>query len=133
MAVYGIGAMYGGTDDKSEEFVKREVAAIGSHPERAPGLHAQLAQIKAGDLMFIKSYAPQVGLWIKAVGIVTAPGVRRDDDLRWCIGVRWTWSGELKLGEIGDRCDLVRRGPLYEEFNPEVIRRVIDLLLGAEA
>jgi hypothetical protein len=48
MSVYGIGATYGGTEDKSEDFVRNGVACIGWPPEDAPAAHAQMKGIKAG-------------------------------------------------------------------------------------
>jgi hypothetical protein len=133
MAVYGIGAMYGGTEDMSEEFVRNGVACLGFDPRRAPGLHAQLSKVKAGDVIFIKSYVPQSGLHIKAVGIVTDPDLRKiTEAMGWGIGVRWAWNERVTLGKLEDHCDHLRRGSLYEEFNPEVVRRVIDLLVPAE-
>ena len=77
MAVYGIGAMYGGTEDMSEKFLENGVACIGFDPGDAPGLHEQLSKVKAGDVIFIKSYVPTSGLHIKAVGIVIDPDLRK--------------------------------------------------------
>ena len=130
MAVYAIGAYYSRRGDVSEEFVKNGVACIGYSEERAPGLYEQLSKIKAGDVIFIKSWVPQSGLHIKAVGIVVNPHVCPHETLGSCIGVRWAWSGEwVTVGKLADRGDNLRVGTLYEEFNPKVVRCVVDLLV----
>ena len=60
MAVFGIGAMYSGTEDMSHEFIRNSVACIGFAPSDAPALHLQMSKVKAGDVMFIKSYVPPI-------------------------------------------------------------------------
>jgi hypothetical protein len=132
MAVYGIGAMYGGTDDKSEEFVRNGVACIGWEPDDAKAAHAQMKGIKAGDIIFIKSYAPNAGLHIKAVGVVTNAMFRKvTAALGYGVDVRWVPmpDGRIVLGPVEDHSDYMRRGSLYEEFNPDVIRLVLDVLV----
>ena len=130
MAMFGIGAMYGGTDDKTDAFIQNSVACIGFDPKDAPGLHLQLSKLKTGDIIFIKSYVPQSGLHIKAVGIVTDPDFRKiTDDLGWGVSVRWVSSERITIGKLQDFCDHLRRGSLYEEFNPQVAKTVIDKLV----
>jgi hypothetical protein len=133
MAVYGIGATYG-TADQSENFVRNGVACVGWLPDDAPAAHAQMSSIKAGDVIFIKSYAPTAGLHIKAVGIVTDATFRKiTDALGYGVSVRWVSmpNGRIALGPVQDHSDYMRRGSLYEEFNPTVIRRVLDVLVPA--
>lgn len=132
MAVFGIGAMYGGKEDKSDEFIRNGVACIGFESNDAPGLHIQMSKIKAGDIIFIKSYVPQSGLHVKAVGIVTDPEFRKiTEALGHGIGVRWVPCERTTIGKLQDYCDHMRRGSFYEEFNPEVVRHVIDTLVPA--
>jgi len=131
MAVYGIGAMYDGTDDYTETFVQMGVACVGWPPDDAPAIHAQMKSVKAGDIFFIKSFAPTAGLHITAVGIVTDSTFRLiTDALGWGVSVRWLPlpEGRIVLGALEDHSDYMRRGTLYEEFNPTVIREVIDTL-----
>jgi hypothetical protein len=131
MAVYGIGATYGGTDDRSETFIRMGLACIGWSPEEAPAVHGQMSAIKGGDLIFIKSFPPNSGLHIKAVGVVIDPRSRKiSDALGWGIDVRWRGLPEtILVGALEDRSDFMRRGSLYEEFNPSVIRQVLDALI----
>ena len=132
MAVYGIGAMYEGTEDQTDNFVKMGVACVGWQPHDAPAAHAQMASVKMGDVFFIKSYAPSAGLHIKAVGIVTDSTFRKiTDSLGWGVSVRWIPipDGRIAIGPVEDHSDYLRRGTLYEEFNPTVIKRVLDVLV----
>lgn len=133
MAVYGIGAMYDGTVDQTDIFVQLGVACVGWTERDAPAIYAQMRSVKAGDIFFIKSYAPTAGLHIKAVGIVTDPTFRPiTDALGWGVSVRWLplreGGGRIAIGPLGDHSDYLRRGTLYEEFNPTVIKAIIDVL-----
>jgi len=49
---------------------------------------------------------------------------------RACLGVRWIWSGEEYMGFIQDKYN-VRNTTLYEEYNPGIQNRVIELLTSA--
>lgn len=127
MAVFGIGANY--DRDVSGDFIDRGLACIGYKEEDAPPAHDILRSIKTADLIFIKSFTPQAGLIIKAVGIVIDSRVTDVVGLGKGLPVRWEWKGEDRLGKLEDRWP-VRTVTIYEEHNPEVKRRVIDLLLS---
>ena len=132
MAVYGIGAMFGGIDDQTQKFVDMGVACIGWSPHDAPAAHQQMASVKMGDIIFIKSFAPQAGLHIKAVGVVTDPHFRPiTQALGWGVDVRWrpVPDGRIVVGALNDHADFMRRGSLYEEFNPTVINTVLGILV----
>ena len=51
MAVYGIGAMYGGADDQTDNFIKMSVACVGWSPTDAPAAHAQMASVKTARIL----------------------------------------------------------------------------------
>jgi hypothetical protein len=130
MAVFGIGAYYDGTTDMTDAFLSNGVACIGWPAHEAPPLHKLMGHIRMGDIVYIKAQPPNQGLTIKGVGIVTDDEVFRDTDLgEACLRARWVWSGNEFLGHITDRYP-VRSITLYEEFNPEIIRRVIELLVS---
>lgn len=137
MATYGFGAAYGGSEDMTSTFVGAGGAFVGWSSDEAPSAHAMLRQIEVGDLVFLKAFPPSIGLIVKAAGIVTEtaeplmvyeiPGV----------GVRVDWTfyghrdgGTKLLGKIGDKADFTRSGTLYREYNPDVQRRIIHLVLG---
>lgn len=136
MAIYGFGAAYSGTEDMTAAFVEAGGAFVGWSKAEAPSAHAMLRQIEVGDLVFLKSFPPSMGLIVKAAGIVTDT----EEPLQlWeipGIGVRVKWTfygptggGHKLLGKIGDKADFMRGGTLYREHNPEVQRRIIDLVL----
>lgn len=128
MAIFGIGASYDG-NDMSADFQNRGVACVGWTEEAAPPAHALLRQLRAGDLIFIKSWTPQRGLSVKAVGIVTQAKVRTfSKRLGTGVPVRWQWSGEVRIGKLNDKWP-VRSVTIYEEQHPEVQAIVIGLLL----
>lgn len=129
MAIFGVGAMYGGTNDVSEDFITRGIACVGWPETEAPSLHNLLKHIKTGDIVYIKSHPPTVGLIIKAVGVVIVGDIIEDSNLGVGIPVRWVWTGEDRVGRLEDKYP-VRNLTIYEEYNPEVQMRVIDLLLG---
>lgn len=65
---------------------------------------------------------------IKAVGIVVDDKARSDPSLGACLKVKWVWHGHEAMGKIDDKYN-VRNITLYEEVNPIVQERVIQLLL----
>lgn len=136
MATYAFGAAYGGNDDKTRAFIAKSAAFIGWMPEEAPFLHNMLRQVEVGDLVFLKSFAPSVGLLIKAAGIVSKTDIPQDWDLGFGIGVDWAFTGEAGggenrlLGKLHDKADFMRGGTLYREFNTKVVSEVIDLIRG---
>lgn len=128
MAIFGIGAHY--DQDVSAQFVERSLACVGWTEAKAPPAHAMLRQLRAGDIIFIKSFTPRAGLTIKAVGVVIVGRVSEVTGLGWGVPVKWVWTGEEKVGRLSDKWP-VRSVTIYEEHHPEVQTRVIDLLLGA--
>lgn len=131
MAIFGIGAYYEGTTDMTEEFVQNGRACIGWEEACAPTLHQMMRQVKVGDLIYIKSFAPRTGLTIKAVGIVISTEIEGSEiELgEICVEVDWAWRGSHLVGRIDDKYN-VRSITFYEEFNPEIQNLIIDALRG---
>ncbi len=128
MAIFGFGATYGDDGDVSGDFIKHGVACIGYAPREAPSLHALLRHIKVGDVVYLKGYPVNQGLIIKAVGVVMEDGVKKRED-GWGVPVRWVWTrGNKRLGQIKDKYN-VHSFTLYEEYNPEIQKEVLRLLL----
>ena len=127
MAIFGIGAYY--RKDVSSDFLSRGIACIGWSIEDAPTLHNILEQLRVGDIIYMKSNSPKVGLVIKAVGIVTSNKLRGYKNLGKGVKVRWLWSGKLKLGKIPELNDKynVRNNSIYEEFNIFIQTRILEL------
>lgn len=135
MATYGFGAAFGGSDDKTSDFIDSQAAYIGWNEQDAPFAHATLRQIEVGDLVFLKSFPPSIGLIVKAAGIVTdTTSLLRSDEFG--VGVRVNWrfdcrnGGTKTFGKIGDKADFMRGGTLYREYNPSVQRQIVELILG---
>ncbi len=132
MAIYGFGAMFGGDTDVSGEFLQQSMACVGWSEAVAPPLFDLLRDIGNGDLVYIKSFNPSVGLTIKAVGVVVDRTVRQYPVVgRSCfgVGVRWVWQGTDQVGKIDDKYP-IRTVTLFREHTPEVQQRVIAHLLA---
>jgi hypothetical protein len=133
MAIYGIGAAFGGEKDVLPQFIKQSFACVGWTEKEAPPLHAMLRHFKVGDIVYIKSHPPNVGLIIRAVGIVMSDKTKPYTVLgvsRTGIPVKWLWKEEQQqLGQLNDKYP-VRNITLYEEFNLKVQKRVLKLLLS---
>ena len=128
MAIFGLGAFYGDSEDMASNFLSEGVACIGWSRDDAAPLHSMMKHIKVGDIIYIKAHPPAQGLTIKAVGIVVDDKVFSDPDLgQACVRVRWFWHGSEYIGKLKDRYP-VRNITLYEEYNPSIQHRVIELL-----
>ena len=127
MAIYGIGASFGGID-VSPKFIQKSMAYVGWDEKKAQPLFAILRHFKIGDIVYIKSHPPNIGLIVKAVGIVISDEAKQDK-LGTGIPVKWIWTGEEKLGKFDDKYP-VRNITLYEEFSRKVQMRVLKLLLS---
>ena len=128
MAIFGVGASYFSEGDVTRKFLSNNVACINWSNEDAPVLHKLMKTIKVGDIIYIKSYPYATGLEIKAVGVVQDDNVIFLKDVgEACLKVKWTWTGSKKLGKIGDRYN-VRTLSIYEELNPDIQKKVVDLL-----
>jgi len=131
MAVLGLGASYNnGTRDMTNAFLNNGVACVGWMAADYPALHKFFKHIKMGDIIYIKAKTPQVGLIIKGIGVVVDDTIFTNRRLgQACIKVKWKWRGNERLGRIADKYN-VRNNTMYEEYNPEIITRVIELLLS---
>lgn len=92
MAVWGIGAYYKNSSplDKTKDFLSDGCAYIDWKESDASALYRMFDSIKAGDLIYIKSFAPRTKqLHIKAVGIVINTAKKKSNSLGTGICVRW--------------------------------------------
>ena len=125
MAIFGLGAFY--EEDVTNKFLLNNVACIGWSYKDAPSLHKLMSHIKVGDIIYIKSYPYAEGLEIKAVGIVLDDNVSPVNGIgKACLKVKWIWEGSEVIGKVEDK--YVRTITIYEEFNPAVQKKVVDLL-----
>ena len=127
MAIFGIGAYY--HHDVSSDFLQQGCACVGWDPQDAPPAHAILHTLRTGDIIFIKTFTPNDGLTIKAVGLVREGRVRPIGSLGEGVPVRWVWNGEERVGRLDDKWP-VRTVTIYEEYHPQIQNRVMELLLS---
>ena len=123
MAIFGIGALYD-QEDVMGRFLSDGVACVGWPENEAPPAHSILRSLRTGDIIFIKSYSPGAGLFVKVVGLVTDGLVRPVPNLGVGVPVRWVWNGEERIGRLDDKWP-VRTVTIYEEHHPEVQARII--------
>jgi hypothetical protein len=126
LAIYGIGAYY--EEDVTDLFLKKKVACVGWDKKDAPALHKIMSHIKTGDIIYIKKYPANEGLTIKAIGTVAEDKLIQVRGLgQACLKMKWVWVGEDYLGLIDDKY-VVRLCTLYEEYNPMVQKKIIELM-----
>ena len=125
MSIFGVGAFY--DEDVSEKFIEDSVICVGWGARDAPSLHNLLHSMKAGDVVYIKSFTPKAGLTIKAIGLLRSGGVVKHAALGASRGVLWLWTGNEKVGKLDDKLN-VRSNTLYEEFNPVIQDMVVSLI-----
>ncbi len=135
MAIFGIGATWSG-DDKVELFLSENVAAMGYDSETAPTQSGLMDKIEVGDTVFIKSFSPGNGLYVKAVGTVLEDSKRTNKNVgNKCVEVNWIWVAEdpkdtqsCRRYDIPDDKFVARGITVYEETHPEIQREIINLL-----
>lgn len=131
MAIFGIGAAYGGHNDKTEKFINNNCACIGWAEDEAPSLHKMLSKIKISDFIYIKSMSiASKKLIVKAVGIVVDDKIEEKIDLGKGITVEWLWEGKEEIDISTEMYkNNVFNNTLYEEYLPDIQRRIIRLAL----
>jgi hypothetical protein len=118
-------AFFGIDAHNAETFLNRGFVCVDKASEKKVVVNT-FRSIRAEDIIFIKNFASQTGLQIKAAGIVLS-GYSNEIDSEVCIPVEWVWRGEKLIEEFDEKCS--RCGdPLYEEHNITVQREVIDLM-----
>jgi hypothetical protein len=135
---YGIGAAYSsGTEDYTSTFINKGIACIGWDSKDAPAFHEILRQINIGDIVFLKSFSPKAGLYIKAIGLVSSSKILQPNEteyLGYAREVAWKFRALkqnqwLWLGRLQDKYDFMRGGTMYIEMNPDVQTKIIAELL----
>jgi hypothetical protein len=131
MAIFGIGAMYEGTDDVSRNFIQHDVAGIGLPVSDAPELHQLIKTLKVGDIIYIKSFSPSSAfIFVKAIGVIRDEIiVTRQLNNLVQIGrnVRWLVTNEFQIPKPKEKNN-VRLNSVYVEFHPAVQAEIIQRL-----
>jgi hypothetical protein len=130
MAIYGIGAYY--DRDVSQDFIFGNFAGVGWNANEAPELHLFVASLKVGDIIYIKSAAPNSpDIIVRGIGFI------RDNELlnlTTSLGlieagrnVLWRVTEEFRIPKPQEKNN-VRLNTLYEEHHPsvqaEIMRRL---------
>lgn len=127
MSVWGIGAFY--ESDVSEKFISQGCACIGWNKADAPSLYQMLTSVKIGDIIYLKSFSPRKKqLLIKAIGIVV--NNKLDSEMFEAgngIQVKWKeLDAPIKVDITAQIYkNNVFNNTLYEEYNPEILEKVI--------
>ena len=134
MAVWGIGAYYRNSSpaDKTAEFLNDGCAYIGWDETEASALYRMFDSIKLGDIIYIKSFVPRSKqLHIKAIGIVTSTEKKTSNSLGMGIPVQWKQNFTSITVPVTPQIhrNNVFNNTLFEEFNKEIICRIIDEFL----
>ena len=124
MAIYGVGAAYGGTDDVSQDFINNNLAGVGWPITEAPEQHQLIASLQVGDIIYIKAYSPNSpDIIVKAIGFV-ADGVFLTAALSNNLveagrNVTWRVTKEFRIPKVKERNN-VRLNSIYADFHPVV-------------
>lgn len=132
MAIFGIGAHYGKTDDKSGEFIKKKLAGIGWSSDDSPEHHQFIANLKVGDIIYIKSYSPTSKyIFVLAVGFVRDEIILDSKSSHGLIqagrNVVWKITERFSIPKPKEKNN-VRLNTLYQEFHPKVQAEIIKRL-----
>ena len=132
MRVWGMGFMYGRTDDHSDEFISNGTAVIGWAMEEAPDLYAMLLEVELGDVIYLKTFGVQkqeIRIW--HVGKVINTLGLADGGAKHALGVQWIKSFDEPLAlSLRDRKyagkNNVYKNTFYREYNPGIIRDILE-------
>lgn len=134
MAIWGMGSMFGGTEEQKDSFINENFVCVGWKESDKPDIYKKLEEIKIGDIIYIKSLPIKSRtMKIKAVGIVTDKLKRENnhsgyEEVANEIGVKWLNSNIDKTIEITDDKINERKTTLFLEENTEYIKSIIDFV-----
>ena len=129
VAIYGIGANFGGID-VSKNFLHSGVAGVGWDQADAPDLHNYVDSIEKGDIIYIKSCNFGNDICVKGIGIVTDNAsvgtfnigskypINRGKQVDWLD--KSTFVIPKPYGKNN-----VRSNSVYREFHPDVIKEIL--------
>jgi len=133
MAIYAIGAYYEG--DVRDEFIENRIAGPGWPEKDAPELQQYIASLKAGDIIYIKSFPPGSRfIFVKAIGFISDHLLlTKKTDTKGIVSagrnVKWVVTEEFKIRKPKEKNN-VRRNTLYEEFHPYVQQAILKKLFS---
>ena len=84
--------------------------------------------MKTEDVVFLKSFTPQSGLKVTAIGL-SLSSFADENDVEICFPVEWMWMGEKLIEQANEELALCGNA-FYEEHNIFSQRKIMDLLPG---
>lgn len=117
-------AFFGIDAQSSKNFFPQGVVCLDENKES--GSLAAFRTVRSDDVIFIKSFFPQTGICVKAIGIVL-PGNFRESGREICMPVDWCWKGDAII-EINDETYNHCGDQLYEEHNIWIQKQLNDML-----
>ena len=133
MAIYGIGAYYGGDrGDVSGDFITAEIAGVGWDSQEAPELHNFVRSLKVGDIIYIKAFSPSSSdLVVRGIGLIRDDVLVDSSSSNGLVqagrNIDWKFTNEFRIPKPAERNN-VRANTLYEEFHPDVTSAIISRL-----
>jgi len=134
VAIFGVGANYGGKRDVSDVFIRENIIGTDYSIDVAPDIHQFFRSLKAGDIVYIKTFYPvERDTIIKAIGfIVDGKIVDKSPSCEIVVSigrkVSWLSTEEFVVPPLADWKNNVRQNALYEEFHPVVQKLVLNHL-----
>ena len=137
MAIYGIGCGYDGKD-MGNKFYSKGLACIGWQPGDKSFLFGIMREVDIGDIVIMKAFFQRAGkqvLRIKGVGVITDNTIRNEGKLGCCLKVKWLKYDAKGLDEVeygNDKFDagVQRRTSIYREYNLDICKRVVEMLIA---
>ncbi len=137
MAIWGVGAKFGGWDNKLESFSKENFWCTGFSEQQKPEVYDMIKNIQIGDIVYVKSLPISSNIMnVRAVGIVTdsfkdSNSHKGFENCSNEIGVKWLIADlnqPLLKVEITDKYINDRKTTIFKEYNMQIVAKVIGLL-----
>ena len=137
MAIWGVGAKFGGWDNKLDSFINESFWCTGFTQQEKPEVYEMIKNIQIGDIVYVKSLPIKSNIMnVRAVGIVTESfkNFNSHKGFESCgneIGIKWliAESNQPLLKEkITDKYINERKTTIFKEYNKDIIKMVINLL-----
>ena len=129
MAVFAFGANYGGVD-VFDEFIQNNCIGIGWEYKDNISGHNMIRSMKAGDIIYIKNCNIGSDITVRAIGIITDfECIVVPDIATIARNVKWLYKNSFVIPNPKNTDkNNVRSNSVYEEFNLDVIKEIIDKL-----
>lgn len=139
MAIWGVGAKFGGRDSKMNSFIEESFWCTGFIEQEKPKVYEMIKEIQIDDVVFMKSLplkSSTMNIW--AIGIVTDIFKNTNSHIGFedCyneIGVKWIISNlnqPLLTVEVHDKQINERKTTIFREYNIDIVEKIIKLLLN---